>query len=392
MIILRNVNTIGVTGTNGKTSITYIVEAILKKASKKVAVIGTVNQRVGKKVFPSKNTTPSFIENQEWFLKMKKTKVQNCVMEVSSHALDQGRVDLIDFDTAIFTNLKSDHLDYHKSVNKYFLAKSKLFKSLLPASVAIINNDDSYASKLISLSSSKIVTYGINKKACFMARNIKLSLKGSIFDLVYPYGQEEIKTKLIGMHNIYNILPSIAVGVLQGIPIDIIKKGIQSLKSIPGRLEKVDCKKDYSVLIDYAHSEDALLNVLKTLRNIQENNIQSFSGKIILLFGCGGDRDQTKRPKMGTVASTLADYSIVTSDNPRSENPKTIIHHIIKGFRNNDYKIISNRKKAIQHALKIASRGDIVLIAGKGHESYQMVKNKCIKFDEKEIIREALNV
>ena len=376
----QKVKCIGVTGTNGKTTITYLLESIIHVAGKRCGVVGTINYRIGEKIIPSHNTTPGLLDNQTFLFNLAQEDVDYCIMEVSSHALDQGRVDLIDFQTAIFTNLTSDHLDYHKTQEQYFLAKAILFKKLSAQATAVINEDDKYAARLIAMTQAKVLTYGIDQKCNFEARDIQLKITGTQFRLIFPDGETTIQTPLIGRHNIYNILAAIAASFPYDIPLETIKKGIQNLSLVPGRLERVDCGQKFSIFIDYAHTEDALKNVLSTIRDVS-------SSKIILVFGCGGDRDRTKRPKMAKIASQLANFSVITSDNPRSEDPQAIIDEIIPGFEGKNYVTIVDRTEAIYQALDLAQEGDIVLIAGKGHETYQIFKNKTIEFDEREIVR-----
>ena len=379
----RKIKTLGVTGTNGKTTITYLLESILQANAQTCAVIGTVNYRLASEILPSKNTTPGFLENQSCLAHLASLKIPYCVMEVSSHALEQGRVEGIDFAGAIFTNLTQDHLDYHKDMESYFKAKAVLFESLSDQSLAIINQDDPYGQRLMRLSKGKIVTYGIKTAADVKAVGIKFSLNGTHMDVIFPTGRMTIETHFIGEHNVYNILAACTCAWKEGIDLDRIQRGVESLSCVPGRLELVDAGQDYFVFIDYAHTEDGLLNVLKSLRTVSRH-------KIILVFGCGGDRDRGKRPKMGQVACSLADYSIVTSDNPRSEDPMAIIDEIKPGFTQPNYEVIVDRKKAIARALEMAQAGQIVLIAGKGHEDYQILKDRTIEFNERKIIEELL--
>ncbi len=379
----KKVKTIGVTGTNGKTTITFLVSSILEANRFKTSVIGTIHYKIAGKILPSLNTTPGLVDNQKVLHQLKQDKIDYCVMEVSSHALDQGRTELIDFHSAIFTNLTSDHLDYHKTREEYFKAKSLLFTHLTPKANAIINVDDPYGKKLVKMTKANVITYGINSSCDFKAEEIKLSLSGTQFNLKFSDQTVEIKTKLFGLHNVYNILAAIACCHRDGLSFKNIQHGIEQLEYVPGRLERVDAGQKFNVFIDYAHTEDALVNVLETIR-------KSCSSKIILVFGCGGDRDKTKRPKMGAVASRLAHLSFVTSDNPRSEDPQAIIEEIIVGFKSKNYKVVINREEAIEEALKMANADDIVLIAGKGHETYQIFKDKTVPFNERQIVTNIL--
>ena len=377
------VKSIGVTGTNGKTTITYLVESILREAGKTCGVMGTVNYRIGKKVLPSKNTTPSLVENQQFLAGLAQKNIEYCVMEVSSHGLDQGRVDLIDFKTAVFTNLTSDHLDYHRTRDNYFLAKARLFTDLSPRAVSVINIDDPCGAKLVSLTRSRVVKYGILGEADVCAEDIKTSVHKSHFTVRADGQSLKIETKLIGVHNVYNILAAVGVCLNEGVSPETISRGIARLEHVPGRLDRIESPKGFAVFVDYAHTEDALKNVLEALRKIKPK-------RIITVFGCGGDRDKTKRPKMGRVAGQLSDIVIVTTDNPRSEDPQSIISGIILGFSTDNYQVVADREKAIATAIAMAGAGDIVLIAGKGHEDYQIFKDKTIAFDERAIVKKYL--
>lgn len=377
------VKTIGITGTNGKTTITYLLEAIVQADQKKCGVIGTVNYRIGSQILPSKNTTPGYLENQRYLAQLADLKADFCVMEVSSHALAQHRVDGIDFTAAVFTNLTQDHLDYHKDMESYFQAKALLFRGLSSEASAIINSDDNYGRRLKEMSRGSILTYGIDRPAGVMAKRIDYRLSGTRFDLVFPDGQLPVQTRLIGKHNVYNILAAAACAYDLGFSLRAIGQGIQALSHIPGRLEAVDGARDFFVFIDYAHTEDGLVNVLTSLRLVARD-------RIVVVFGCGGDRDAGKRPKMGRAVCELADHAIVTSDNPRSEEPQAIIDQIVAGFTKNNYEICVDRKQAIGRALKAAGPGDIILLAGKGHESYQIIKDKTLPFDERAIAQEII--
>lgn len=375
-----SINMIGITGTNGKTTISYLIESILHEDDRSCSVVGTVNYRIAEKILPANNTTPGIIQTQKLLSHIRDEGIENCIMEVSSHALDQGRVDLIDFDLAVYSNLTSDHLDYHKTREKYFAAKSKLFTSLSSDAKAVINVDDDYGRKLFSKTQAGIITYGIYKNADVMAVDIALDIQYSRFKLVFPDTEVFVNSSLVGEYNVYNMLASAAACYAQGVGTGRIKKGIEHLQNVPGRLESINLGQDFTIFIDYAHTEDALHNVLSAIRNTGDN-------KIICVFGCGGDRDASKRSKMGQVADELADFSIVTSDNPRSENPQSIINEIVEDMDQEKYKVVVNREKAICEAIKMAHTDDIILIAGKGHEDYQIFDGQKIHFDEKAIIR-----
>ncbi|MDD5594815.1 MAG: UDP-N-acetylmuramoyl-L-alanyl-D-glutamate--2,6-diaminopimelate ligase [Candidatus Omnitrophica bacterium] len=376
---------IGITGTNGKTTVTYLLEAILKANQIHPAVIGTINYRFKNKIIPAKNTTPGPLELQLLFYEMGQEGVEYAIMEVSSHALAQERTAGIKFQSAIFTNLTQDHLDYHLTMEEYFSAKSRLFKDCSPSAIKIINNDDAFGRRIKEEVSEKIITYGIENKSDYMAQDLKLGIKESEFTLSGPQMKEKIKTKLIGRHNVLNILAAVSWANQEGIDPQVIRNAIERFPGVPGRLERVDSRKDYAIYVDYAHTDDALKNVILSLKQIS-------SQKLIVVFGCGGERDKGKRPKMGKVVTELADYAIITSDNPRSEDPDGIIKDIVRGIHKDNYCIIPGRKEAIKKALSIAAPGDIVLIAGKGHENYQIFKDQTIHFDDREVVTECLNV
>ncbi len=381
----RTVKTIGVTGTNGKTTVTYLLESMIAAEGKTCGVVGTVNTRIGKEIFASQNTTPGFLQNQRMLSQLSQQKVEYCLMEVSSHALHQGRVDGIDFAAGIFTNLTQDHLDYHAGMEDYFQAKALLFARLCDEAPALINTDDPYGERMSGLSRGMVMSYGIDRPAQVSARHIGYALDGTSFELCFPGRSVKIRTPLIGKHNVYNILAASAAAYALRIPVAAIAKGIAAMGQVPGRLESVATGKDFFVFIDYAHTPDGLINVLTALRAVTNN-------KILLVFGCGGDRDRSKRPQMGKAASGLADYVIVTSDNPRSEDPAAIIKDVTAGCTGENFEICPDRREAIGRALKRADRGNLILLAGKGHEDYQILKDKTVPFNEKAIVKELLHV
>lgn len=379
------IKVLGVTGTNGKTTTTYIIESILNTSGFRTGVIGTINYHFGQRVIPALNTTPGAIQIQELLFNMVKENIDYAIMEVSSHGLDQGRVDEIDFKAGIFTNITVEHLDYHKNFGNYFNAKAKLFEKLNSSSWAIVNIDDPYGKEIILRTSAKTITYGINNPADVEAYKISLRIDGTKFWANTPYGNMEIITNLLGMHNIYNILAGISLGIAEAIPLEKIKEGIEKISYVSGRLEPVDVGQPFKVFVDYAHTDDALRNVLSCLRSLSQ-------GKIIVVFGCGGDRCKEKRPLMGKVASELADFVFLTTDNPRSEEPEAIIRDIKKGFPAgfNQYRIVLDRYAAIKEAISMAEDKDVVIIAGKGHEPYQVFKNVTIPFDDRIVAREII--
>ncbi len=391
-----NLKVVGITGTNGKTTISYLIEAILKSAGFSPGVIGTINYRFKDKIFNAGNTTPGSEQLQALLAQMHKEGVDYVIMEVSSHALAQDRVRAIKFSTAIFTNLSVDHLDYHRDLNSYFAAKSRLFTGLAKNDLAILNIDDTKARELVKLTKAGIVTYGIlSNRADITAQDISFNFKGTEFLLrLSPSisrnisaGVERLKlsTSLIGRHNIYNILAAVAFGLIQRIDPEIIREAIKGFNGVPGRLEAIPTGSDFSVFIDYAHTEDALRNAIDSLRPLCK-------GRLFVVFGCGGDRDRTKRPRMGRVVSELADEAVVTTDNPRNEEPGEIIKEVVAGINKKNFKAIIDRRQAIKEALSGAGRDDIILIAGKGHEDSQVFKDKTVHFDDREVVREYLPV
>jgi UDP-N-acetylmuramyl-tripeptide synthetase len=374
---------IGVTGTNGKTTITYLLENIIKAAKKKSGVIGTISYRINGREQKANNTTPGSLELQSLLSQMAKSRTRYAVMEVSSHSLDQGRVAGLYFDAAIFTNLTKEHLDYHKTMKRYFAAKAKLFRKLKKGGTAIINNDDSMAAALKRMAKGSVITYGIKKSSDVTAKNISMSIDSSDFTIKARNRTFDVSTRLIGRHNIYNILASAAAAMSLGIKTDAIKRGIGSFRFVPGRLEPVDTSAPFRIFVDYAHTEDALFNVLSLLKDVMKK------GRLITVFGCGGNRDRSKRPFMGNVACSFSDNVIVTSDNPRFEDPRSILSEIEDGIKGRftNYSIIPDRKSAIFNALKLASDDDVVIIAGKGHEKYQIIKDMKMPFDDCEVVK-----
>ncbi len=374
---------IGVTGTNGKTSVSYMLKNILEKCGHKVGLVGTIQNMIGNEVLPSKNTTPSAYELQSIFSLMVADGCDYCVMEVSSHALDQDRVYGLNFDVAIFTNLTQDHLDYHITMDNYLLAKKKLFSN---CKTAVLNCDDAYYESMRDGLTCPVISYSCNgKNADYKAENIKLRPDGSEFDLVNK-DTVHIKTAIGGRFTPYNVIASTVCAIQCGIEAFDIAKAFESMQGVKGRAEVVPTGRDFTVIIDYAHTPDGLENILKTFSECEKN-------RLIVLFGCGGDRDRTKRPKMGAIAVKNADYCIVTSDNPRTEEPMAIINDILEGMKNSDVpvEVIENRVEAIKKCVQIAEKGDIIVLAGKGHETYQILKDGTIHLDEREIVAEALN-
>jgi UDP-N-acetylmuramoyl-L-alanyl-D-glutamate--2,6-diaminopimelate ligase len=379
----KKLTVVGITGTNGKTTISYLVEAIVRRAGMNPAVIGTVNYRFNETSIVSGNTTPGPIELQRLFRSMVDGEVTHLAMEVSSHALDQDRVAGIRFAGAIFTNLTQDHLDYHKGLEDYFLAKAKLFTALAAGAGAVINIDDAYGKRLVLMSAGSVITYGLDDTAQVCARDITMDTDQTKFTLCGFGHTVEIRTHLIGRHNVYNVLGAAAWALHAGIPADVVQAAMASFTSVPGRLERIDAAGGLRIFVDYAHTQDALSNVISTLRQITRN-------RIIVVFGCGGDRDRTKRPAMGKVVTELSDFAVITSDNPRSEDPQAIIEDISRGITKDNFCVVPDRTAAIRTALSKGTDGDVVLIAGKGHETYQIVKDTVLHFDDREVVRECL--
>ncbi len=382
-------NVIGITGTNGKTTVSYLVESILSANKEKAGVFGTVGYRMGAKVMPAPNTTPESRDLQELLSKLVEKGFGSAVLEVSSHALAQGRVEGIEFDAAVFTNLTRDHLDFHGSMDNYLDAKMKLFSGLGKGTgkkgekVAVINNDDAASARIKESIKTKIITYALEKEADITASGIKLKLNGTEFTVNNNLAgwDIEVSLPLAGRFNVYNALASAALGAGRQVPPDIIKKGLEGVRRVPGRFETINEGQPFSVVVDYAHTDDSLDRLLKSCRQLKAK-------RIITVFGCGGDRDRGKRPLMGEAAVRNSDYVIVTSDNPRTEDPDKIILDIETGMKRlnkDNYKVVKDRKEAIEKAIMMADRGDIVVIAGKGHENYQVLGSRRIHFDDREI-------
>jgi UDP-N-acetylmuramoyl-L-alanyl-D-glutamate--2,6-diaminopimelate ligase len=359
-----------------------MIEEILKCLGQKVGVIGTISNKIGDRVLHTERTTPESLELQEIFKEMVDEGVNSTAMEVSSHALDLDRVYECEFEVGVFTNLTRDHLDFHKTFEAYAKAKAKLFAI---SKKSVINVDNEYAKYMLEAAKGEIITFGIDKDADVSASNIEIDARGTRYHLKTPSDECDIFLGIPGIFTVYNSLGSIAACLALEIPLKDIKKGIEGIKGVPGRFELVETDTDYSVIVDYAHTPDGLENILNTAKEFA-------NGSIITIFGCGGDRDKTKRPLMGEIAAELSDYCIVTSDNPRSEDPEAIINEIIPGVLKSGtpYQRIIDRKEAIKAALEMAQQSDIIIIAGKGHEDYQILKDKVIHFDDKEVVKELL--
>jgi len=384
---------IGVTGTNGKTTTTYFIDQILRKAGHKIGIIGTISYRIGERIIPAVNTTPDPLQLRILLSQMLEAGIKTVIMEVSSHAIAQRRIAGIEFDTCIFTNLTPEHLDYHETFEKYQDTKLQLFEQMGKNSKkntvkkAVINIDNSISKRFIDVCHVDIITYGLNTNAFVYATDIRSTLSGSCFKLHISTDKSiEVKINLAGRYNIYNALAGISAVLAFGLSLSEIKSGLESLKSVPGRFEKIIANADFHIIVDYAHTPDGMKQVLSTARALTNN-------KIITVFGCGGDRDRLKRPQMGSIASELSDYTIITSDNPRTEEPMKIIEEIIQGIKDTSssaIEIIPDRKSAIKRAIKLAKKNEMVMILGKGHETYQVLKDTVVPFDDREVAKKYL--
>lgn len=385
----------GVTGTNGKSTTTFLIESILRAAGRKSALIGTIEYHVAGKILPAPHTTPEALELNRMLATALANGATEAVMEVSSHALAQQRVFAIPFDVAVFTNLTRDHLDYHHTMKEYFDAKKVLFEGCGtdPPRVAVINNDDEYGQQLAKLSKkrgSRVVTYGL-AKADYHARDVQIASRGTRFQLITPEETLPIWSPLIGKVNVYNILAAAAAAQARNCSSKAVIDGIAALTSVPGRFERVDCGQPFTVVVDYAHTDDALRNLTALAREFVAQ--AGHSGRVITLFGCGGDRDRTKRPLMAEAAARGSDFVILTSDNPRSEDPLAIINDALPGLQRTTTKYIvePDRRAAIAQAIRKAQPGDIVLLAGKGHEKVQISRDGTIPFDDVEVAQQLLH-
>lgn len=390
----QKIGLIGITGTNGKTTTAHLIESILQQNEQKTGLIGTIANRIGTKNFAVEHTTPESLDLQCLLNQMVYEKVDWAVMEVSSHALSLHRVDGTYYDLGIFTNLTQDHLDFHGDFTHYLESKLKLFSSLEKGpkakwSKGIINLDDSSSKFFIqAIGENKVISYGLDKPAQIRAEDIETDNQGVSFQLVSEQWREKIRINTPGLFSVYNALAAISTGLALNIPKEKIVQGVETVQGVPGRFESVDCGQDFAIIIDFAHTPDGLKNILQTAKQFAQ-------GKIILVFGCGGDRDKTKRPLMGEIAARFADRWIITSDNPRSEDPNAIIEDIVAGVRRGKdvagkYEIVPDRREAIFSAVLEAKKNDLIIIAGKGHENYQILRDRTIYFDDREVVKDAL--
>ena len=399
---------VGITGTNGKTTTSYLIEGILERAGIPSAVLGTVNYRFGETSLPAPNTTPESVDLQRTLRELIDLGARGVVMEVSSHSLEQRRVDGCLFDVAVFSNLTRDHLDYHLDMESYFGSKLRLFTELLAPSAekplrrAVVNLDDPYGARIAQAACAPVLTYAMQGEADLTVAEVDFSVHGIRCRLRTPRGELSLSSELLGRFNLYNIMSAVGAGLALGVPDAAIKEGIEGHRTVPGRVERVENDRGITVLVDYAHTGDALENVLSTISELK-------TARIITVFGCGGDRDQGKRPVMGEIAGRYSDLSIITSDNPRTEDPRLILDQVragllplalreyrpeelAQGFQEKGFATIESRREAIRTAILAAGPGDIVLLAGKGHEDYQILGTKKIHFDDREEAAAALKM
>lgn len=387
---------IGVTGTNGKTTTTYLIEQIMNDNGHPAGVIGTIEARYGTTTLPMSGTTPEALGLQQYLAEMKEAGTEVCAMEVSSHALEQGRVKGCKFRTAIFTNLTQDHLDYHLTMEKYAAAKELFFSRLgneysadpNRRSYAVLNADDAVSAQFAQATAAEVVTYGIEQAADVRAENIRITPQGTSFTLRTFRGDAELTLQMVGKFNVYNALAAVSATLIENISLEKIKASLEALPGVPGRVESVNAGQPFAVIVDYAHTPDGLENVLKAVKELKPE-------RLLCVFGCGGDRDRTKRPLMGKIAANFADYVFVTSDNPRTEDPELILQDIKAGLDADQvpeerYELIVDRRLAIEKAIEKASPGDVVLIAGKGHETYQIIGKVKHDFDDRLVAKEAI--
>jgi UDP-N-acetylmuramoyl-L-alanyl-D-glutamate--2,6-diaminopimelate ligase len=384
----RSLELVGVTGTNGKTTTTYLIDAGLRAAGHAVGLLGTIEYRIGERLTEAVRTTPESSDLQVLFREMVDAGCRYAVMEVSSHAISLKRVHGCAFRVAVFTNLTRDHLDFHGDMDAYFTAKRALFDTLLrPDGHAIVNAEDDRAEALRQASRAPVWTYAIDRAADVQAEDVRLGLTGTTFTVRTPVGVFEVSTPLIGRFNVSNFLAAFGACLALGIPGEVALRGLTALRGIPGRLERVSAGQDFTVIVDYAHTDDALKKLLETVRELKPQ-------RVLTVFGCGGDRDRTKRPLMGAVATRLSDVVIVTSDNPRSEPPEAIIDEILRGMgagRGAERHVVVDRRDAIAKVIEMARPGDAVVIAGKGHETYQVLRDRTIPFDDRQVARDLLS-
>jgi len=379
--------TVGITGTNGKTTTAFVLDSIFNAAGKTTALIGTIEYRIRGEKRSAPNTTPESLDLFRILAELEQAGGTHVTMEVSSHALALGRVFGLRFHTAVFTNLTRDHLDFHGTMEAYFAAKQMLFEGCgaPPPAWAAVNMDDPAGRRLKLAPSTRLLRYGVESRADVRAENISLGAGGLKFEMFTPAGRVAVRSALIGLINVYNLLAASSAALACGFDLATICAGIEQCRSVAGRFERIDMGQPFSVVVDYAHTDDALRNLIRAARSLSPN-------RVITVFGCGGDRDRTKRPLMGEAAAEGSDLVVLTSDNPRSEDPLAIMNDVMVGLRRYDVPLITepDRRKAIRLALEEARTGDLVLVAGKGHETYQILADRTIPFDDREVVREVL--
>ncbi|WP_322905742.1 UDP-N-acetylmuramoyl-L-alanyl-D-glutamate--2,6-diaminopimelate ligase [Paenibacillus campi] len=391
----RRLKMIGITGTNGKTTTSYLIERIMNDNGVNTGLIGTIEMRYNGNAVPMPRTTPEALILQRMLGQMADSGVEACVMEVSSHALEQGRVKGTDYRTAIFTNISQDHLDYHHTMAEYIAAKGLFFSRLgnnyakpEQRKYAVLNIDDPASDYYRRITAADVITYGVEQPADVRASNIRITSTGTSFHLTTFRGETDVTLKMVGTFNVYNALAAITAALIENVPLEQIRHSLEQIPGVDGRVELVEAGQPFAVIVDYAHTPDGLDNVLSTIKEFAQQ-------RIITVFGCGGDRDRTKRPLMGKVAAKYSDYTLITSDNPRTEDPAFILTEIEAGLQEQQidtarYELIVDRRLAIQKAVEMAQPGDVLLIAGKGHETYQIIGQETIDFDDRLVAKEAI--
>ena len=379
----KKMKMVGITGTNGKTTTSYLLASILKKSGMKTGLIGTIDYWTGEGKRKAEKTTPESLDLQEILSEMRSSNLKAVVMEVSSHALAMKRTFGIEFETCLFTNLSRDHLDFHQTMEQYAQAKMILFEGLSKGKRAILNFDDTFSEEIRKKTKAEVTTFGFKKGADFQGVHPSLHLEGTEMKVLWKRGEADLRSPLIGRPNLYNLLSAFTFGILEGFPVETVLEGIEGVREVPGRLEAIDVGQSFKVFVDYAHTPDALEKVLLALKELT-------GGRIIVLFGCGGDRDRGKRPMMARVGTTLAHFTILTSDNPRSEDPRAILKEMEEGVVGRSFVMILDRREAIQRGIEMVEEGDVLLIAGKGHEGYQIIGEERFPFDDREVARENL--
>jgi len=380
----RRLKCIGVTGTNGKTTTSHMLKSILEQNGWSVGLLGTIHHLVGKETIRARTTTPDTIEIHRYLARMIDENQDAAVMEVSSHALHQARVEAVAFQAGVFTNLSAEHLDYHGGIDNYRRTKARLFAALPDSSTAILNGDDESSGFMKEACRCPVLSYGVDVDAQVRGIIRRLDIDGFSMILKSPAGEVDVTSRLLGRYNVSNALAAAAAALSLGVSLPAVKSGLEALRAVPGRVETIDLGQDFRVIVDYAHTDDALRKLLENLRELTR-------GRLITVFGCGGDRDAFKRPRMAAAATELSDLTVITSDNPRSEDPRIIIDDILAGCREKaPIKVLPDRRAAIELAISLARGGDIVAIAGKGHEDYQILNSGTIEFDDREVAREAI--